>query len=127
MPILPTRDNYHFFGMISITSRRVLLFFALAAAMFFLPRLLSAQVLTGRWEGTLTQEGKSTVYHYEIAIPVTLQERHNFLILPAEDLGDISPNTVAVSVDDGIREQIIILSSNLRESGAVLIREVRVD
>lgn len=63
----------------------------------------------------------------KIGIPVTLEQEANFLILHAEDLGDISPNTVAVSVDDGEKEQIIILSSNLAESGAVMIRQFKVE
>jgi len=63
----------------------------------------------------------------KIGIPVTLGQEANFLILHAEDLGDISPNTVAVAVDDGEREQIIILSSNLNESGAVMIRQFKVN
>jgi hypothetical protein len=58
--------------------------------------------------------------------PVTINANgDNFLILHAEDLGDISPNTVAVSIDDGKTEQIIILSSNLEESGALMIRKFR--
>ena len=59
-------------------------------------------------------------------IPVKLNQEDNFLVLHAESLGDISPNTVAISVDDGVKEQIIILSSNLNESGAVMIRKFRV-
>lgn len=59
-----------------------------------------------------------------IAIPVTLEQEANFLVLHADDLGDISPNTVAVSIDDGQREQVIIVSSNLAESGALMIRKV---
>ena len=62
-----------------------------------------------------------------IGIPVTLQQENNFLVLHAEDLGDIRPNTVAVSVDDGEREQVIIVSSNLEKSGAVMIRQFKVD
>ena len=58
---------------------------------------------------------------------VKLEKKTNYLILHAEDLGDITPNTVAVSVDDGKKEQIIILSSNLRESGAVMIRQFEID
>ncbi|HMQ48203.1 MAG TPA: hypothetical protein PKA00_12485 [Saprospiraceae bacterium] len=65
------------------------------------------------------------VTKHRMAIPVKLEQENNFLILHAEDLGDISPNTVAVSVDDGEREQIIILSSNLNESGAVMIRQFK--
>ena len=62
-----------------------------------------------------------------IGIPVTLSQTDNFLVLHADDLGDIRPNTVAVSVDDGVREQVIIVSSNLEESGAVMIKQFRVD
>lgn len=46
------------------------------------------------------------------------------MVLHADDLGDISPNTVAVSIDDGQREQVIIVSSNLAESGALMIRKI---
>ena len=58
---------------------------------------------------------------------VTLKEENNFLILHAESLGDVPPNTVAVSIDDGVKEQVIILSSNLEESGAVMIRQFKVE
>ena len=60
-------------------------------------------------------------------INVKLQEDTNLLILHADDLGDIQPNTVAVSIDDGVREQILIMSSNLRQSGAVMIRQFSYD
>lgn len=56
-------------------------------------------------------------------VNVELSEDTNLLILHAEDLGDIKPNTVAVSIHDGVKEQILILSSNLRESGAVMIKQ----
>lgn len=65
---------------------------------------------------------KHRVSKSKVVIPVTLNDDNNVLILHAEDLGEIIPNTVAVSVDDGKREQVIILSSNLDESGAILIR-----
>lgn len=61
------------------------------------------------------------------AMNIKLEKKTNYLILHAEDLGDITPNTVAVSVDDGVKEQRIILSSNLRESGAVMIRQFQID
>lgn len=81
---------------------------------------------------TLFLNGKRILHNFRVSkhkwsIPVTLDEESNFLILHADDLGDITPNTVAVAVDDGFSEQVIILSSNLRESGAVLIREFRVE
>jgi len=67
------------------------------------------------------------VSKHKYSIPVTLKEDANFLILHAEDLGEISPNTVAISIDDGAREQVIVLSSNLKESGAVLIRQFKLE
>lgn len=60
-------------------------------------------------------------------VNVELQEDTNLLILHAEDLGDIKPNTVAVSIHDGVKEQILILSSNLRESGAVMIKQFKLN
>jgi hypothetical protein len=56
---------------------------------------------------------------------VKLNAEENFLILYAEDLGEIKPNTVAVSIDDGMREQTVVLSSNLEQNGAVLIRQIK--
>lgn len=58
---------------------------------------------------------------------VTLQAENNLMVLHAEDLGDIAPNTVAVSIDDGVKEQVLIVSSNLEESGAVLIKQFNVN
>ncbi|RMG83287.1 MAG: hypothetical protein D6714_10025 [Bacteroidetes bacterium] len=76
---------------------------------------------------TLFLNGRKILNEYRVSkrkfsINVKLHQGINYLILHAEDLGKISPNTVAVSVDDGIKEQIVILSSNLKESGAVMIR-----
>jgi hypothetical protein len=48
------------------------------------------------------------------------------LVLHAESLGSVPPNTIAVSVFDGVKEQTIVLCSNLKESGAVLIRTFQV-
>ncbi|MFK7937111.1 MAG: hypothetical protein AB8G22_26590, partial [Saprospiraceae bacterium] len=58
------------------------------------------------------------------AFPIQLGDESNFLIMHANDLGDIAPNTVALSIDDGVKEQRLIVSSNLAESGAVLIKEI---
>lgn len=81
---------------------------------------------------TLFLNGDQLVENYRVSkrkygMNVKLSDETNFLILHAEDLGDISPNTVAVSVDDGVKEQIIILSSNLKESGALMIRQFKLD
>lgn len=56
------------------------------------------------------------------SIPVTLTDEENLLIIHADDLGDITPNTVAVSIDDGTKEEILVLSSDLRVSGGILIQ-----
>jgi hypothetical protein len=81
---------------------------------------------------TLFLNGERIIEKYRVnkrkwSIPVNIIKGENLLILHAEDLGDIKPNTVAVSIDDGIDEQIIILSSNLDESGAILIQPFVVD
>lgn len=81
---------------------------------------------------TLYLNGERILHNYRVSkrrigIPVTLQQKDNFLVLHAEDLGAIRPNTVAVSVDDGKRDQVIVVSSNLEESGAVMIRKFQVD
>lgn len=79
---------------------------------------------------TLLLNGKKILDNYRVdkrkwSIPVEIVDGDNFLILHAEDLGDISPNTVAVSIDDGVKEEIIVLSSNLDVSGAILIKPFR--
>ncbi len=58
---------------------------------------------------------------------IKLDKPTNYLILHALNLGSISPNTVAVSVDDGIEEQVVIMSSNLDKSGAIMIRQFTVE
>ncbi len=70
---------------------------------------------------------KHRVTKSRFAIPVTLNADNNFLILHAEDLGNIPPNTVAISVDDGVKEQMIVLSSDLKVSGAILIRQFKLE
>lgn len=57
---------------------------------------------------------------------VKLDKPTNFIILHALNLGSISPNTVAVSVDDGVEEQVVLVSSNLTKSGAIMIKEFTV-
>lgn len=81
---------------------------------------------------TLFLNGERIISNHRVnkrrwSIPVNVIPGENLLILHAEDLGDISPNTVAVAIDDGVEEQVIILSSNLRESGAILIQPFEVN
>ncbi len=79
---------------------------------------------------TLLLNGKKILDNFRVdkrkwSIPVQILDGDNFLILHAEDLGDISPNTVAVSIYDGVKEEIIVLSSNLEVSGAIMIKPFR--
>lgn len=81
---------------------------------------------------TLFLNGKRILNRHRVgkskfSIPVKLEGENNVLVLHAESLGSVPPNTVAVSVYDGVKEQVIVLCSNLEESGAVLIRTFRVD
>ncbi|GAB5554215.1 MAG: hypothetical protein Sapg2KO_38060 [Saprospiraceae bacterium] len=81
---------------------------------------------------TLYLNGKKIFDHYKVRdrkayINIELQEDHNFLVLHADDLGEITPNTVAISIYDGHKEQIIVMSSNLEESGAVLIKQIKLN
>lgn len=78
---------------------------------------------------TLYLNGKKMMEQYKVRkrkvyIDVELKETNNFLVLHADDLGEISPNTVAISIFDGNREQVIVMSSNLAESGAILIKQI---
>ena len=79
--------------------------------------IVNGKVLFENYRVTKTKFGKL----------VELQHENNMLVLHAEDLGDIAPNTVAVSIDDGHKEQLIILSSNLSESGAVLVKSFNIN
>lgn len=80
---------------------------------------------------TLFLNGKKILGRYRVnkskySIPVKLLTDNNILVLHAESLGSVPPNTIAVSVFDGQKEQTIVLCSNLKESGAVLIRTFQV-
>lgn len=81
---------------------------------------------------TLFLNGEKILENFRVSkrkwtIPVEILNGENLLIMHADDLGDIVPNTVAVAIDDGTTEQVIILSSNLRESGAILIQPFTLD
>jgi len=54
-----------------------------------------------------------------IRIPVTLQRGDNVVIVVAENVGDISPNTAALGVDDGVtRVRTLLSRADLRTSAA---------
>lgn len=76
---------------------------------------------------TIFLNGEQLVTKYRVnkhkwSIPVKLEDAENLLIIHADDLGDITPNTVAVSIDDGVKEEVLVLSSDLRVSGGILIQ-----
>ncbi len=80
---------------------------------------------------TLYLNGEVLVEQFRLSkrksiIEIQLESAENVLILHADDLGDLPPNTVAVTIDDGEKEQLLMLTSNLKESGAVLIRRFKV-
>jgi len=54
-------------------------------------------------------------------IKVTLNPGTNYLVLHAHNLGQYSPNTAAIIVDDGVKENKVILQSNLNASGTIQI------
>jgi hypothetical protein len=80
---------------------------------------------------TIFLNGEQVLFRHQVskrryAFPITLKEDHNFMVMYADDIGDIVPNTVAVSIDDGVREQMVVLSSDLEESGAVLLKKIEI-
>jgi hypothetical protein len=80
---------------------------------------------------TLFLNGEMILKNYRVTrnkhvITVKLEKPVNYIILHAINLGSITPNTIAVSVDDGTGEQVVIVSSNLGTSGAIMIREFTV-
>lgn len=80
---------------------------------------------------TIFLNGEQVLFRHRVskrryAFPITLKEDHNFMVMYADDIGDIMPNTVAVSIDDGVDEQLIVLSSDLEESGAVLLKKIEI-
>ena len=56
---------------------------------------------------------------------VHLEQDLNLLVVVADDIGSISPNTVAISVFDGKREQILIMNADMKENGGVVVRQFR--
>jgi len=48
----------------------------------------------------------------------------NYLILYAHNLGEISPNTVAVIVDDGVTQQRFILNADMKTSDVIYFKQI---
>lgn len=55
----------------------------------------------------------------KVSIPVELSRKNNQLLLFAENLGRIPPNTAAISIVDGLATKNIILNSDLHKSETV--------
>jgi len=57
------------------------------------------------------------------AISVTLPSRgYSYVVLYAHNEGSLPPNTAALSINDGTREQNLVLSANLQTNGAYNLR-----
>ena len=55
--------------------------------------------------------------------PVLLSKALHVLVLHADSLGSLPPNTVAVSIFDGVKEHVIVVRADIAESGGILIRQ----
>jgi hypothetical protein len=72
---------------------------------------------------SLIVNGKELVSYYTLtgskkAVYATLNKGYNYVLLYAHNEGNVSPNTAALSIDDGSGEQQIILSANLSTNAA---------
>lgn len=71
--------------------------------------------VNGSW---VTQNRTLTASKF--AIPVKLNSKgYSYLLLYAVNEGSIRPNTAAISINDGTREQLLSLSANLTTNGAL--------
>lgn len=99
-----------------------------------------SQLKLGVWDNgvydgdivTLYLNGQKIMEEFKIRkrkvfIDIELKAKNNFLVLHADDLGEVTPNTVAISIYDGKKEQILVMSSDLDESGAVLIKQITLE
>ncbi len=55
-------------------------------------------------------------------LKVELLPTDNYMIVHAHNLGSIPPNTIAIAVKDGDREQVFTLKSTIGKSGAIYIK-----
>lgn len=46
---------------------------------------------------------------------------YNYVLLYAHNVGSLPPNTAALSIDDGDKEQVLVLSADLQTNGAYSI------
>lgn len=72
---------------------------------------------------SLTVNGKELITYFTLtgskkSVSATLNKGYNYVLLYAHNEGDVSPNTAALSVDDGSGEQEITLSANLSTNAA---------
>ncbi len=67
----------------------------------------------GKW---ILKEHPIDKEKYTVRVLLSEDVEKNFLILYAENLGEVPPNTAAVVVDDGKRRQKFVLNSDLKQS-----------
>ena len=89
------------------------------------------------WDSGLTDDDAVTIFlngeriayrqrvsKRRISFPVTLKEDVNFIVLYADDVGKLAPNTVTVALPTPTEEKMVIVRSDLNESGAILVRKI---
>ena len=54
-------------------------------------------------------------------IPIELKKQENELLLFAENLGKIPPNTAAISIDDKVTQRMFILNSDMKKCETIKI------
>ena len=61
---------------------------------------------------------------YKRPLSIELKNKNNYLILHAENLGKVSPNTTAIEISDDEKSKIFVLSSDFKKSGAIVIKKI---
>ena len=74
--------------------------------------------LNGQW---LLQNYGITAEKKKLTISL-IQDKANYLVLYAHNLGKFPPNTAVVSFNDGTSEKTLTLESDLKQCGAVAFR-----
>ncbi len=75
-------------------------------------------------EESILEDYTLTGTRHQIKITLDPSKKDNYLMLYAHNLGEITPNTAAISVDDGTEKQIRILRSDLDQSEVILLKYI---
>lgn len=75
---------------------------------------------------SLNLNGKWILKNYRVTnarktLQLELDQPENLLVLHAENLGKMPPNTAAISIDDGSQRKILVLNSDMGKSEALRI------